>query len=85
MNGSASREAVVRCEDFSSYQRLLRVTAYVMKFLRVLKNRNSDCRHKSQSFDFDLARAEIYWIKIFQESLLKEHKFSQWKQQFGIQ
>ena len=59
-----------------------RVTAYVMKFLRVLKNRN-DCRHMSQSFDFDLARAEIYWIKILQESLLKEHKFSQWKQQFG--
>ena len=44
MDGSASREAVVKCEDFSSYQRLLRVTAYVMKFLRVLKNRN-DCRH----------------------------------------
>ena len=54
-----------------------------MKFLRVLKNRN-DCRHKSQSFDFDLARAEIYWIKILQESLLKEHMFSQWKQQFGM-
>ena len=83
VDGSASREAVVRCEDFSSYQRLLRVTAYVMKFLRVLKNRN-DCRHKSQSFDFDLARAEIYWIKILQESLLKENKFSQWKRQFGM-
>ena len=53
-----------------------------MKFLRVLKNRN-DCRHKSQRFDFDLARDEIYWIKILQESLLKEHKFSQWRQQFG--
>ena len=83
VDGSASREAVVRCEDFSLYQRLLRVTAYVMKFLRVLKNGN-DCRHKGQSFDFDLARAEIYWIKILQESLLEEHKFSQWKQQFGM-
>ena len=31
VDGSASREAVVRCEDFSSYQRLLRVTAYVIK------------------------------------------------------
>ena len=44
----------------------------------------NDCQHKSQSFDFDLARAEIYWINILQESLLKENKFSQWKQQFGM-
>ena len=70
VDGSASREAVVRCEDFSSYQRLLRVTEYVMKFLRVLKNRNN-CRHKSQSFDFDLARAEIYWTKILSPYLKK--------------
>ena len=28
--------------------------------------------------------AEIYWIKILQESLLEVHKFSQWKQQFGM-
>ena len=44
----------------------------------------NDCQHKSQSFDFDLARAEIYWIQILQESLLKENKFSQWKQQFDM-
>ena len=40
--------------------------------------------YKSQSFDFDLARAEIYWIKILQESVLKVHKFSLLKQQFGM-
>ena len=77
--------AVVKCEDFSSFKRLLRVTAYVMKFVRVLKiNHNQMSHYTCETFDCDLARAEIYCIRIMQESLLKDHKPILWKQQFGL-
>ena len=63
-----SRGAEDWYEDYSLYQRLLRDTTHTQdEVLRVLMTVDT-----SQSFYFDLAKAEI----LLQESLLKVHMFS---------
>ena len=68
---SSNIPAILSCEDFSNLQRLLRVTAYVLKFTRLAKRRpNQD----SQPLDRpgmnlsteDINAALIYWLRISQ-------------------
>ena len=84
---------VIDCERFSSWRRLVRVTAYVLRFIQNLRN----CVKKLKA-DFQLSplsvqeldEAEIYWIKRAQNDLKNElvkrryHKLSLFTDEFGI-
>ena len=72
---------VIQCQRFSSLGRLLRVTAYVLKFIAVLKARGSDSVGLSVK---DISDAEKLWIKSSQDVLYQDLKFQMWKAQFGL-
>lgn len=77
---------VVSCKDFSSLQRLLRVTARVLKFIDVLKCRIKRLKEPPSlelSAD-DLMRAEVMWMKEAQRTLSEEKRFDVWKKQFDL-
>lgn len=74
--------AVMKCENFSSFHRLVVVTGYVLKFCRVLlSNIHPDTANNASS---DLNKAEVLWLVESQKLLLKDEKFDQWKKQFNL-
>ena len=76
---------VVTCEDYSNLLRLLRVTALVLWFLKILKLRlQKNVETQKELTSQDIAVAETLWIKEIQKSLSKNPKFERWKPQFGI-
>ena len=76
---------VMNCESFSKLTRLLRVTAYVMRFCRLLKDKvQGEDVILAELTTSEIAAAEVHWIKGSQ-IVLKEHKdFSTWEKQFGL-
>ena len=78
-------DMVFHCENYSSLTRLLRVTAYVWKFVEVLKAKVMKSGDVSTHLSTeDIARAELYWAKLSQDVLKQDPKFSTWKLQFGL-
>ncbi len=78
--------ALIKCDDFSSKERLLHLTARVLKCARVWK-----CRIKKVDADItsevtlaDIQEAENCWIRETQESLTIDPRFPTWQQQFGL-
>ena len=64
---------VIDCAKYSSFNKLLRVTAYVLKFLESLRKPQSQCRSPSRSSvgvqlltGEDFNRAELYWMRSVQ-------------------
>ena len=50
LHTSCAPEAIIRCEDYSDLRRLLRVTAYVLKFIQSLKKSRAQApQQKSQT------------------------------------
>ena len=41
-DGGVSLSQIINCEDYSSIHRLLRVTAYVLRFVVILKRRSKN-------------------------------------------
>ncbi|KAL5486358.1 hypothetical protein EMCRGX_G018824 [Ephydatia muelleri] len=74
----------LRCEDFSTLRRLLRVTGCVQKFIERVKAKLKDRTVDPELSASDITAAELYGIKVVQKSLMKNVKFSIWKWQFGI-
>ena len=74
---------IMNCEDFNILDRLLQVTAQVLKFCRILQ-----CKLLPKVIDTseseETARAEMLWIIESQTSLLKDKNFGNWKKQFGL-
>ncbi|XP_068712813.1 uncharacterized protein [Montipora foliosa] len=77
---------IMRAEDISDLQRLLRVTALVLKFVRTMRSSlKKDIPSPSESAAQDImVDAETIWIKEVQKSLSKNPKFEIWRKQFGI-
>ena len=76
---------IMRAEDDSNLQRLIRVTVLVLKFVRIMKLLlKRDNLSQDESTDQDTAVSETLWIKEIQKSLCKNPKFDIWKKQFGI-
>ena len=76
---------IVRAEDYSNLQRLIRVTVLVLKLVRIMKLLlKRDTLSQDESTDQDIAVAETLWIKEIQTSLTKNPKVDIWKKQFGI-
>ena len=65
-----SSENVIDIKRFSSYSKLLNVTALVFYFIRTLKNKvkqlNSNDSPRHISLD-DVKNAELYWLKVIQK------------------
>ena len=64
---SSNVKAVIRCEQFSSFDTLLRVTAWVLQFVNILKQRLRNTvaakEDKPNTLHFDIAQAKILWYK----------------------
>eukprot|EP00731_Ephydatia_muelleri_P024188 Em0016g459a len=71
---------IVNFERFSVFKRLLRITAWVMKFIEILKLRGEPSAINS----LDINRAEVYWITIIQQALVKDERFDNWHRQFDL-
>ena len=74
----------LRCEDFSTLRRLLRVTGCVQKFIEQVKAKLKDRTVDPELSASDITAAELYRIKVVQKSLMEDVKFSIWKRQFGM-
>ena len=74
---------LVRCERFSSFRKLVRVTAYVMRAVRMFKNkRASQCRGPLSTEEH--SEADRRWIKDSQGSLEQEKSFESLKSQLNL-
>ena len=68
---------IINCKDCSSLDRLLRVTAIVLKFVKMLKSRVKG-EHPSITADVtttDVELAQILWIKELQDEMKGTEKF----------
>jgi len=79
---------VLPCENFSSLTKLLRVTAYILKFINVMKDRVHSSGASSQADCIltaeDIHLALTYWLKVSQSSLAHMKNFPLWGKQFGL-
>ena len=76
---------VMTCEDYGNLQRLFRVTALVLQFVKLLKLRSQkNVETQKELTSQDIAVAETLWVKEIQKSLSNNPKFEIWKRQFGI-
>ena len=73
---------VVKCEDFSSFYRLIRVTALVLKFCRCMRTKIRP--ETAESLIEDNVKAEELWILESQRALVGHKNFRQWKRQFCL-
>ena len=62
---------IINCEKFSKWRRLIRVTAYVLRFIKNLKARccGSKRAESKQLLPEELTEAEHYWVKKAQRPL----------------
>lgn len=73
------------CEDYGIVQRLFRVTALVLRFVKILKLRlQKNVETQKELTSQDIAVAETFWIKEIQKPLSKNPKFEIWKRQCGV-
>ena len=74
---------IMNCEDFSTLDRLLQVTAQVLRFCCILQRKL--LQETTDTFEADeTARAEMLWIIESQAPLLRDKNFDNWKKQFGL-
>ena len=73
---------VIRIENFSSFRRLLSVTAKVLKFCCLLLQ--SLHPGATTAGPGDLAKAEVLWVVESQKALVRNKGFTQWQKQFEM-
>lgn len=72
---------LIQCERYSSAQRLLRVTAYVLLAAEKFEKRLRETTTLTVSL---LSKAEMLWVKEVQTHLEKHLQFNGWKKQLGL-
>ncbi|CAB3995911.1 PREDICTED: uncharacterized protein LOC106817579 [Paramuricea clavata] len=77
---------VINCKDYSSLGRLLRVTAVVLKFIKLLKSRvkQEDPPTNSEVTSTDIELARVLWIKELQEEMKLNENFKSWNRDLGL-
>ena len=74
---------ILSCENFSCLQRLLRVTAYVLRFVKPCKTgRRPETTTALEAAE--IANAETLWLRESQKGLLEHKDFLHWKRQFDL-
>ena len=86
---SNDSNVIVSCQDYSNLRRLLRVTAYVLKFIKLLRRSKSPESQQSSWNDCilttsDLNAALVYWLKESQSTLPQSESFQICSRQFGL-
>eukprot|EP00731_Ephydatia_muelleri_P013896 Em0007g1206a len=68
---------ILDCEEYSSFRRLLRVTANVLLFIERLKRKVKGERNDEGSLQLEslLVQAELYWLRVSQVSLPQHKQF----------
>ena len=77
----------MNCQEESSFQRLLHVTTYVLRFIDSLKKKSGDrCPDEGvfASVAQFMAEAESLWIKAAQRQLVTDGGFEKLNKQFGL-
>ena len=79
-------QQVIVCENYSTLTRLLRVTAYVIRFVKILKSRvGSISTLQSPTLGpEEIAEAERLWILEAQSQLAQEGHFNEWMRQYKL-
>jgi len=84
----SSISCVIDISRLSNLERLLRVAAYVLRFLKNLKTTslpdNEQLLIGSDIDAKDMEEAEQYWILDVQKSLQHNEKFESWKREFNL-
>ena len=77
---------IIGCENFSSLQRLLRVTAYVLRFIHMLKQliKKLNLTATLELTASELARAESLWAIESQRCFKEDRNFPTWQRQLGL-
>ncbi|CAB4006340.1 PREDICTED: uncharacterized protein LOC106817579 [Paramuricea clavata] len=77
---------VINCKDYSSLSRLLRVTAVVLTFMKLLKSRvkQEDPPTNSEVTSTDIELARVLWIKELQEEMKLNENFKSWNRDLGL-
>ena len=70
---------IVNCEDYSSIDRLLRVTAYVLRFVNRLRQSGRSVEATTMLNAQEISLAENLWIKESQHQLVGDRNFEGWK------
>ena len=78
--GTLDVSCVIDCKRYSTAQRLYRITAYVLKFIGMLRKRAQSPELTIQ----DIAEAERLWILDCQSTLVKDKNFPMWETQFNL-
>ena len=81
---STGLECIMRCEDYSTLSRLLRVTAQLLRSVKLFKRKNSSVENTSALSAKEVAEAKKLWIIQSQLLLTQDNKFNTWKKQFGL-
>ena len=83
--GCCQYEPVITCEYFSTLSRLLRVTAYIQKFISILKAKVKRTNIPSSVVTaLDIESALLYWVKLSQRTLNQDEQFDAWQKQLGL-
>jgi len=85
-NNSKGLSTVVHCENFSRLQRLLRVTAYMLRSIDTLKGRikKINVAQIPELTAAEVGRAEKLWIIESQKCVMEDQNFPTWQRQFGL-
>ena len=77
---------IIDCKDYSNLKRLLRVTAYVLRFVQALKARlcNSNQVPANELSSEELAAAEALWIRDVQAAVRRNPKYPDWSRQLDL-
>lgn len=79
-------QAIIDASKFNDFQKLLRVTATVVKVTQFLKYRiaKQPTQPSMEISVEDLREAEILWLKAMQAIIPHDSKFTSWSNQFGL-
>ena len=77
---------IINIENFGTLDRLVRVTAYVLRFVKILKakTRKSDLDVEPSLTVNEIRESRELWIKEMQRKLPEKNQFEQWKAEFGL-
>ena len=67
--------SVIHCERYSTVHKLYRVTAFVLKFIDLLRKRTTSPGLTTQN----LSRSELCWARDCQRQLEKDQRFPTWQ------
>ena len=87
LKGTVDLDTIIDANNFSSYNRLMRVTALVIRFISNMKSRvqrRYDEIKVEELEPSELERAEVLWIKTSQIRVQEDPNFKQLEHQLGL-